>query len=124
MSNPVLTPAEQRKLVQKSKQGWRAFFLMRDNYDTLQNWITEINQRNYQLRQQLRNNENVDIEYLKRQFIEMYDKLKEYTECPVCFEVLTKDNIEVPNCGHILCKGCREKIKQGDCKCPVCRKVI
>ena len=122
--NANLSVAEQRRLIIKSKQGWKAFFLMRDEYFDLQDWIGEIQHKNSVLRQQLKNNENVDIEYLKKTFIEMYDKLKEYSECPICFETLTKDNIEVPNCGHILCKGCKENIKKADskCSCPVCRK--
>ncbi|NVM20137.1 MAG: hypothetical protein HWN80_20745, partial [Candidatus Lokiarchaeota archaeon] len=40
-----------------------------------------------------------------------------------CMETIQKDNIEVPRCGHIICKTCYETIKaQPEPKCPVCRK--
>ena len=75
------------------------------------------------LRTQIENNEEVDITHLKAQFVDMYDKLKEYTDCVVCMETIQKDNIEVPRCGHIICKTCYETIKaQPEPKCPVCRK--
>ena len=79
------------------------------------------------MRHRIVNNEECDINYLKSQFVEMYDMLKKETECPVCYDLLTKDNIEVPKCGHIICKTCIEAIKtnkhlssQG--LCPSCRK--
>ena len=66
---------------------------------------------------------DLDITFLKNQFIEMYDKLKQYSECPVCYETLTKSNIEVPKCGHLICKSCVEKIKRSSTPvCPNCRK--
>ena len=119
----TMTLAEKRMLEQKAKSGWRCFFIMRDNYDDLCGYVAELQNRNRETREQLRNGENVDIDFLKQQFIEMYDKLKEYTECPVCMETLTKENIEVPKCGHTICKTCIERIKQDpEPKCPNCRK--
>ena len=115
------------KLVNKAKSGWRAFFVMRDEVDALNNYIHQFSDRNRQLRENLNDPnlqmETLDITYLKSQFIEMYDKLKEYSECPVCYETLTKDNIEVPKCGHIICKQCVERIKETATPvCPNCRK--
>jgi aminopeptidase N len=72
--------------------------------------------------QSIKNDEDVDITYLKSQFIELYDKVNDKLECPVCFEILTKDKIEVPNCGHLICKVCKETICKSSCKCPICKK--
>jgi hypothetical protein len=115
------------KLVNKAKSGWRAFFVMRDEVDELNDYIHQFSDRNRQLRENLNDPnyqmETCDITYLKQQFIEMYDKLKEYSECPVCYETLTKDNMEVPKCGHIICKQCVERIKETATPvCPNCRK--
>ena len=121
--NITMTRAEKFKLEQKAKAGWRCYFIMRDNYDGLSSYVGDLQDRNREMRETIRNGGDVDIEYLKSQFIEMYDKLKEYTECPVCMETLTKDNIEVPKCGHTICKTCIETIKsQPEPKCPNCRK--
>ena len=89
----TIKQGEKWALERKAKQGWRCFFIMRDNYDDLTGFVRELQNRNRDMREQLRNGENVDIEYLKTQFIEMYDKLKEYTECPVCYELLTKNAV-------------------------------
>jgi hypothetical protein len=118
------------KLVNKAKSGWRAFFIMRDEVDELNDYIHQFRHRNRVFRQNLENinnpeleMENIDITYLIKQFIEMYDKLKEFSECPVCYQTLTKDNIEVPKCGHLICKQCVERIKETATPvCPSCRK--
>jgi hypothetical protein len=83
-------------------------------------WVGETAVANRQLRNQIENDEDVDIAHLKTQFIEMYDKLKEHTDCVVCLETIEKNNIEVPRYGHIICKTCYEIIKsQPDPKCPI-----
>ena len=66
-----------------------------------------------------------DFTYLKTQYVEMYEKLREYTNCPVCLQTLRAQNIHVPLCGHILCVSCHEKIKstENEPKCPNCRKI-
>ena len=125
MSNAMktITVSEYRSLVSKSKAGWRCFFIIRDELEDISEWVRQTSAANRLLRTQIENNEEVDITHLKAQFVEMYDKLKEYTDCVVCMETIQKDNIEVPRCGHIICKTCYETIKaQPEPKCPVCRK--
>ena len=56
----------------------------------------------------MRNNINnpdhdLDITF-KKSIYEMYDKLKQYSECPVCYETLTKSNMEVPNADILYVK--------------------
>ena len=125
--NETITILKKEKwaLENKAKQGWRCFFIMRDMYDNLSDFVFDLQERNGDLRKQILNNENVDVEYLKRQFIEMYEKLEEYTECSVCFDRLTKDNMELLKCGHIYCKSCISKLKENATPtCPTCRKKI
>ena len=125
MSNAMktITMSEYRSLVSKSKAGWRGFFIIRDELEDISEWVRQTSAANRLLRTQIENNEEVDITHLKAQFVDMYDKLKEYTDCVVCMETIQKDNIEVPRCGHIICKTCYETIKaQPEPKCPVCRK--
>lgn len=123
-SNTVTMTANDKKVLEyKAKQGWRCYFIMRDDFDSLSGFVYDLRHSNSVLRQRLQDGEDIDIEFLKKQYIEMYDKLKEYTECPVCLETLTKDNIEVPKCGHTICKSCIQAIKSSmDPKCPNCRK--
>ena len=64
--------------------------------------------------------ETLDITYLKNQFIEMYDELKKFTECPVCFENLNKENTKLTNCGHLFCITCFDRVDN----CPICRKKL
>ena len=101
MSNATktITMSEYRSLVSKSKAGWRCFFIIRDELEDISEWVRQTSAANRLLRTQIENNEEVDITHLKAQFVDMYDKLKEYTDCVVCMETIQKDNIEVPRCG-------------------------
>ena len=123
-SNNMITMRQGEKwaLERKAKQGWRQFFILRDNFDELAEYVGDLAKRNFEMRKQLEKGEDIDINYLKSQFIDMYDKLKHYTECPVCYELLTKENIEVSKCGHTICKTCYETIKATSTPvCPTCR---
>ena len=125
MSNAMktITMKEYKYLIGKSKQGWRCFFIIKDELEDMCGYMGLTAAVNRDLRRQIINNEDIDIAHLKTQFIEMYDKLKEYTDCVVCLETIEKNNIEVPTCGHIICKTCYETIKaQPEPKCPICRK--
>ncbi len=114
---------EYNQLISKSKAGWRAFYILRDEFDDMGRYVSHLRENCNELRQQIERGDDVDIGFLKNQFVEMYDKLKEYTDCVVCLETINKDNIEVPRCGHIICKECCNRIKNGaDPKCPTCRK--
>jgi hypothetical protein len=59
-----------------------------------------------------------DITFLTRQFLELYDKVGEMCDCPVCFCTLTKEETAVPFCGHLVCKACKLRLTE----CPTCRK--
>jgi hypothetical protein len=117
----TLTKREHMSLIGKAKQGWRAFFNLREYYyDEL-----EIARNSARIVVQRINSpsESVDIEFLKSQYLQLYQQVNKMFECPVCLEEYeNKEAVDVLHCGHMLCKGCKEKI--ADKKCPTCRKVF
>jgi len=114
-----------KELERKAKAGWKCYFTMVDELTETNARMREYITRNRELVQQLNNNEtDIDLTYLKTQFVEMYNEMKKDTECPVCFSLLTKENISVPSCAHLLCKGCKDEIMTRDKKCPCCRKTF
>ena len=119
----VMEDGERRDLIRKSKAGWRKYFLLEDELMEMLDKQYDLVHINAELVERLKNpSEEVDISYLKSQFIELYDSVKKDGECPVCFAKITKANIDVPSCGHIVCKSCKDEIKKRDNKCPSCRK--
>ena len=43
-------------------------------------------------------------------------------ECGICYEIVTKDNLEILECAHSLCQLCLGKLRQH--VCPFCRNPI
>jgi len=39
-------------------------------------------------------------------------------DCPVCMESISKETLDIPACGHLICKECSSKCN----KCPICRE--
>lgn len=120
----TLTDYEFKALERKAKAGWASFYAMKNRYDSLGDYVREIKTRNIELVKKLREGDyemnTLDITYLKSQFLEMYDRLKLETECPICFETLGKDNAKLTNCGHLHCRVCEEKLDN----CSICRKKL
>jgi len=109
-----MTNREKWSLEAKAKQGWKCYFIERD-------WIHDLQTTRNNVRataQQIRNGATPDITHLTQMFLELYDKVGELCDCPVCMETLTKDQTAVPICGHLVCKGCKERMTD----CPICRK--
>jgi len=114
---------ERRDLIRKSKAGWRKYFILQDELmDMLDKQYDLVHLNNELIDKLKKGDSEINISYLKSQFIEMYDSVKKDGECPVCFAKITKANIEVPSCGHIVCKSCKDEIIKRDNKCPSCRK--
>jgi hypothetical protein len=117
-SNPnaqiTMTGREKWKLESKAKQGWKCFFIQRDFVDAL----TEHRLNNRITYQQIQNNNNIDIEFLRKAYLELYEKVGDLTDCPVCFETMVKDNTHLGICGHMVCKTCKENLND----CPICRR--
>lgn len=110
-----MTLREKWSLEGKAKSGWRCYFAQREK-------IYDLQEQRDELRQQVRNirngSETPDYEHLKKMFLDLYDKVGEMCDCPVCYETLTKDNTDLPLCGHLVCKECKPKMVE----CPVCKK--
>ena len=114
----TITRREKHRIEQKAKAGWKCFFIMRDDYTDLSDYYSQVRSQNRELVKNIKNGQDVDLTFLKKQFVDLYEKVGEMTDCPVCFETLTKEIIEVSNCGHTICKDCYKKCSE----CPICRK--
>uniref|UniRef100_A0A6C0J0Q1 RING-type domain-containing protein n=1 Tax=viral metagenome TaxID=1070528 RepID=A0A6C0J0Q1_9ZZZZ len=59
------------------------------------------------------------IHYTRTQKLwrEMYKKINEFQQCPVCYETIEPDALIVPNCTHMICDTCVRKCDN----CPLCR---
>lgn len=118
----TITTAEKKRLENKAKVGWKNYYTLRDDFDELSQYFSEVRAENKKLIETIKSGGDVDIEYLKKQFLDLYEKVGELTDCPVCFETLTKENSEVPSCGHLICKGCKLNIcNMGNKECPICK---
>ena len=118
----TITTAEKKRLESKAKVGWKNYYTLRDDFDELSQYFSEVRAENKKLIETIKSGGDVDIEYLKKQFLDLYEKVGELTDCPVCFETLTKENSEVPSCGHLICKDCKQHIcNSGNKECPICK---
>jgi len=119
MANNQITMTQREKwaLEAKAKQGWKCYFIERDRFFEVFEGLGE--QRT--IAQRLRAGEQIDITHLTNMFLELYDKVGELVNCPVCLEVMTKEKTHIPLCGHLICKDCKATPILD--KCPICRKI-
>lgn len=115
-ANSGLTNKEKWSLENKAKAGWKCYFIERDYIYDLQ----EIRDNSRQTALAIRSGESPDISHLSRMFLELYDKVGQLCDCPICLETMNKDNTHIPICGHLICKTC--KLNPVVDKCPICRK--
>jgi len=109
-----LTIREKGLLEIKAKQGWKCYFIERDSVLGLMNYSNGLRERV----RLIRNGEVPDISHLTQMFLELYEKVRELVDCPVCLEPMEKDNTHIPICGHLICKNCKPSLD----KCPICRR--
>lgn len=122
MATTTITITEKNALERKAKAGWASYFCMEAQKSRLQDCMRNIRQQNSELLTQI-NNANYDwseddLKFLKKQYLELFDELKRFTDCPVCLETLTKETTRLPNCSHQVCLTCYEQLTD----CPICRK--
>ena len=125
MSNQMISikRSELNKLENKAKVGWKYYYIMKDDYNEISHYFAEARAENKKLIETIKSGGDVDIAFLKKQFMELYEKVGELTDCPVCMETMTKENSEVGSCGHMICKNCKDIICHSDKKeCPICKK--
>jgi len=108
---------ENKVLERKAKAGWKMYFDLKEEFVELIDYMIFLREKNKTL---MNNKNNNDISFLTAQFKDMYDELKKKSDCPICFEPITKENMNITNCGHIFCKECSVKLSN----CAVCRKFI
>ena len=61
--------------------------------------------------------QKINSQNLLKAFKTMYAKCKDKEDCPICLEPITCRKLALPKCGHLICTGCKSKIK----RCPLCR---
>lgn len=116
--NAMKATKEWKQMEGKAKAGWKSYFVVSEDLWAMSNILCKSRQENRQLMEQLKNGEDVNLEHLKRQFVELYEQANKSCECPVCFELMGKDTVNVSSCGHLTCKECYSKMTE----CPICRK--
>jgi hypothetical protein len=115
-ANSGLTNKQKWALESKARQGWKFFYMERDRINALQEA-----RHNYRaIVNEIRNGEAPDLSHLTNMFLELYEKVGELCNCPVCLETMLKDNTHIPMCGHLICKTC--KAMPAIDKCPICRR--
>ena len=66
--------------------------------------------------------------HIKNEIKEMALALRKKWECPICLGMIPDKELEITNCGHYLCKGCLEAVKDSTAlsetkwSCPICRR--
>ena len=110
----TMTNRERWALEGKAKQGWKCYFIERNARFE----ISEIRENMRSSAELIRNGEVPDIQHLTALFLDLYDKVGEICDCPVCYEPMTKDNSTLPLCGHMVCLECKPRLTE----CPICRK--
>lgn len=112
----VITQREINSLEKKAKQGWKLYFITRDYVTNISTWRN--NQK--EMINNIRSGGDVDIKHLTKMFLELYDKVGEMCDCPICMTSLVKENSHLPFCGHLVCKSCKEDPRL--INCPICRR--
>ena len=62
--------------------------------------------------------------HIKDEYIKMLDELKKEIECPICMDIIQKNDLQLSNCGHKYCKTCFDKILTDSNKCAICKKKL
>jgi hypothetical protein len=112
----TMTNREKWSLEAKAKQGWKCYFIEREHIYELQDVRNNLRAQVNQLR--ATTSAPQDYDHLKQMFLELYDKVGELCDCPICYDTMDKNSTAVPLCGHLICKTCKEKVVE----CPICRK--
>lgn len=64
-----------------------------------------------------------DADRLTDQLKECCIQLKMEIDCPICYEIIELEQLQITHCGHKYCKNCYERLMQAEKpKCAICRK--
>ena len=118
MSNNIVTMTAREKWVleAKARTGWKAFYVAQEHIEQLQQTRNSLRANV----EQIKNGTNIDLSHLTNMLLQLYDKVGELCDCPICFETMTKENTFVPSCGHLCCKDCKAKMEKNGCA--ICKR--
>ena len=100
MATPTMKATKEWKAMEgKSKAGWRAYYAVCEEMWEMSCMLHKSRTENKKLISQIKDGVDVDLDYLKKQFVELNEQANK-------------------TCGHLTCKECFEKMTD----CPICRK--
>jgi len=95
-----------QKLEHKAKTGWRNFFIMKDEFNDLSEFMRTLKICNKMLIDDVSiSGQKTDNPY-QSLFRQLYEKVNEKIRCHRCEERLVKNNMDIYK-GRMICKGCR-----------------
>jgi len=74
--------------------------------------------------QQIKNVVEFIPPHIKEEYMGMLEELKKSIECPICMEIINKEDLQLSNCGHKYCSKCYDKIIEINNKCAICKKKL
>ena len=95
-------------------------FLSDDNLHNKDDTLFEYEMENdYLNKQYIKTLENLKKTYLmmSKHISNILHEKNTYEDCPVCYEILTKETIFIPECCHYICLKCAKPCES----CPICR---
>lgn len=101
-----------RSLEKSKKFAWGKY------YGAVNNQLTQ-NTTQYN-----RMNEFVEVipTHIKDDYIKMLEELRKEIECPICYDIINIDDLQLSNCGHKFCKTCYDRLLRYSNKCAICKK--
>jgi hypothetical protein len=93
MNNNSDLQRQLRSMEARMKKGWRAYYCQREYNDALAYTLNEERRR---MAMSINDgSEEIDISHLKHLFLELYDKVKEFVECPICMHQVSDRNTPI-----------------------------
>ena len=116
------------------KQYQKKYVLLMNRYNKTEAFIDRLMEDNEELHEDMVHHQK-EARKLKKKFIkeeknniisetnlinklrDAYKLLPNKEECPVCYEEITNEKLEIPRCSHYICNECHKRCDS----CPVCR---
>ena len=123
MSRTTYTRAEYESMKRQMKRGWAKYFeATEQGLDYAEVILRQVANAIPRINGELQRPAQLPP-HITSEFFEMAEALNKKYTCPVCLDLCTRETAHMTWCGHILCKGCYETLKERDPKpkCPICR---
>tara|TARA_R110000851_G_scaffold118914_3_gene246482 strand:- start:5269 stop:5658 length:390 start_codon:yes stop_codon:yes gene_type:complete len=68
--------------------------------------------------------ENSIPKHIENELKELYEETKKVIECPICLDIINREDLTLSSCGHKYHKECYKELLEKDGKCAMCRRKI